>query len=82
MQAISGSGYPGISSIDILGNVVPYISGEEEKIEIECAKILGKVNDNKNGFVDCGFKISASCNRVPVIDGHTEVRIIDLSRRK
>ena len=73
MQAISGSGYPGIPSIDILGNVVPYISGEEEKIEIECAKILGKVDEKKTGFVDCGFKISASCNRVPVIDGHTEV---------
>lgn len=74
MQAISGSGYPGIPSIDILGNVVPYISGEEEKIEIECAKILGDVNADKTGFVDATVAVSASCNRVPVIDGHTEVR--------
>lgn len=73
MQAISGAGYPGVPSLDILGNVVPYISGEEEKMEIECSKILGSMNSNKSGFIDAeGMKVSATCNRVAVIDGHTE----------
>jgi aspartate-semialdehyde dehydrogenase len=63
MQAISGAGYPGVASLDILGNVIPYISGEEEKIENEACKILCDMNN---------LKISASCNRVPVIEGHTE----------
>jgi aspartate-semialdehyde dehydrogenase len=74
MQAISGSGYPGISSLDILGNVIPHISGEEEKIEIEVGKILGSFDREKLEFVHHEpLKVSASCNRVPVIDGHTEV---------
>jgi aspartate-semialdehyde dehydrogenase len=74
MQAISGSGYPGISSLDILGNVIPYISGEEEKIEVEVGKILGSFDKEKSEFVPHQpLKVSASCNRVPVIDGHTEV---------
>lgn len=67
MQAISGAGYAGVSSFTILDNVVPYISGEEEKIETEPLRILG---DWKDGFVDASFKISAQTNRVPVIDGH------------
>lgn len=76
MQAISGSGYPGVSSLDILGNVIPHISGEEEKIEMEVSKILGSLNANKSEFVhEQSLKVSASCNRVPVIDGHTEVNI-------
>ncbi|GBF51936.1 aspartate-semialdehyde dehydrogenase [Leptospira ryugenii] len=69
MQAISGAGYPGVPSMDILGNVVPYISGEEEKAEIEPQKCLGRVVDGK--IVSADFKISAHCNRVPVFDGHT-----------
>ncbi len=70
MQAVSGAGYPGVPSLDILGNVVPYIGGEEEKIEIELKKMLGKY---KNGKIeDADFVVSAHCNRVPVIDGHTE----------
>lgn len=69
MQAISGAGYPGVPSMDILGNVVPYISGEEEKAEIEPQKCLGKVVD---GVIQSApFPISAHCNRVPVFDGHT-----------
>ncbi|MBU3914409.1 aspartate-semialdehyde dehydrogenase [bacterium] len=69
MQAVSGAGYPGVSSLDMIDNVVPYIGGEEEKSEVEPLKILGKI---KNGqFVKCdSIKISAHCNRVPVIDGH------------
>jgi aspartate-semialdehyde dehydrogenase len=69
MQAISGAGYPGVPSLDILGNIVPHIRDEEEKIETEALKILGKYVNGKILFAD--FKVSASCNRVPVRDGHT-----------
>ncbi len=69
MQAISGAGYPGIPSLDILGNVVPFISGEEEKTETEPLKILGKLTEN--GIENADIKITAHCNRVPVTDGHT-----------
>ena len=68
MQAISGAGYAGVSSYAILDNVIPYISGEEEKIETEPRKILGKWE--KGRFVNATFLISAQTNRVPVIDGH------------
>lgn len=73
MQAISGAGYPGVSSLDILDNVVPNIGGEEEKIEWETSKILGGVKEDLTGFdyhQSHPLKISANCNRVPVIDGH------------
>ncbi len=69
MQAISGAGYPGVPSMDILGNVVPHIGGEEEKAEIEPQKCLGKVEGGR--IVSAPFAISAHCNRVPVFDGHT-----------
>jgi aspartate-semialdehyde dehydrogenase len=70
MQAVSGAGYPGVSSFDIIDNIVPYIGGEEEKTENECLKILGTV---KNGKIENakGPLVAAHCNRVPVIDGHT-----------
>jgi aspartate-semialdehyde dehydrogenase len=70
MQAVSGAGYPGVPSMDALGNVVPFISGEEEKMQTEPQKILGKWDGNR--FIDAGLGISAHCNRVPVVDGHTE----------
>lgn len=70
MQAISGAGYPGVASLDILDNVIPLIRGEEEKLETEPQKILGKYRNNK--IEPASFKISAQCNRVPVSDGHTE----------
>lgn len=70
MQAISGAGYPGVASLDILGNVVPYIKSEEEKMEEETQKLLGKVKGKQ--FVPAPFVMSAHCNRVPVEDGHTE----------
>jgi aspartate-semialdehyde dehydrogenase len=70
MQAVSGGGYPGVPSLDILGNVVPFISGEEEKMKTEPLKILGSLKDNK--IEHANFTISAQCNRVPVIDGHLE----------
>ncbi len=70
MQAVSGAGYPGIPTLDILGNVIPYIGGEEEKVERETRKLLGKFAD---GHVKMGeFTVSAHCNRVMVEDGHTE----------
>ncbi|KAJ3022390.1 UNVERIFIED_CONTAM: hypothetical protein HDU68_009178 [Siphonaria sp. JEL0065] len=70
-QAISGAGYPGVPSLDILENIVPFISGEEEKMEVEPLKILGPgLVDGKFAF-DQDLKISATCTRVPIIDGHT-----------
>jgi aspartate-semialdehyde dehydrogenase len=70
MQAISGGGYPGVPSMDILGNIVPFINGEEEKMKTEPLKILGNVVGDE--FVNANFTISAQCNRVPIIDGHLE----------
>ena len=70
MQAVSGAGYPGLPTLDILGNVIPFIGGEEEKVERETRKLLGKLTD---GHVAPGdFIVSAHCNRVMVEDGHTE----------
>ncbi len=70
MQAVSGAGYPGVASLDILGNVIPYIAKEEEKMEEETRKLLGSLNGA--GVVLAPFKMSAQCNRVAVEDGHTE----------
>src|SRR5207244_2387413 len=70
MQAVSGAGYPGVASLDILGNVVPFIDGEEEKLEAEPQKLLGRWDGSR--FVEAGLGISAHCNRVPVSDGHLE----------
>jgi aspartate-semialdehyde dehydrogenase len=81
MQAVSGAGYPGVSSMDIIDNVVPFISGEEDKLETEASKILGSVNSDVTGFVDQPMKISAACNRVPVLDGHTACVSLRFQRR-
>jgi aspartate-semialdehyde dehydrogenase len=70
MQAISGAGYPGVASLDILGNVVPYIKNEEEKMEEETLKLLGRFEGHAVKPLDA--KMSAHCNRVAVEDGHTE----------
>jgi len=70
MQAISGAGYNGIYAMSIFDNVVPYIGGEEEKIQTETLKIFGDFDGA--AVQDASFKVSASCHRVPVIDGHTE----------
>jgi aspartate-semialdehyde dehydrogenase len=69
MQAISGAGYPGVSSLDILGNVVPYIGGEEEKIEQEARLLLGSMHDGRR--IEADLTASVQANRVPVLDGHT-----------
>jgi len=67
---VSGAGYPGVASLDILGNVIPYIRNEEEKMEEETLKLLGQLNGK--GIVSAAFAMSAQCNRVAVEDGHTE----------
>ena len=69
MQAISGAGHPGVPSLDILDNVVPYIDGEEEKIEVETRLLLGRLVDGQ--CVEADIIVSAQANRVPVLDGHT-----------
>jgi len=79
MQALSGAGYPGVPSLSIIDNVLPYISGEEEKIELETLKILGKFNDNK--IRPANIKVSASCNRVNVKDGHLECVFAELEKK-
>ncbi|KAI9675028.1 MAG: hypothetical protein M1817_001434 [Caeruleum heppii] len=72
MQAVSGAGYPGVSSMDILDNVVPFISGEEDKLETEARKILGALNKEATSLEEqSSLRISAACNRVAVLDGHT-----------
>ena len=72
LQAVSGAGYPGVASLDIIDNVVPYIGGEEEKSEKEPLKVLGKIGEN--GIINRdSLIISTTCTRVPVIDGHTAV---------
>jgi aspartate-semialdehyde dehydrogenase len=78
MQAVSGAGYPGVPSMDILGNVVPYIGSEEEKMEAETLKLLGKLEGH--AVKPLAARISASCNRVAVEDGHTESVSIKLAK--
>src|SRR6516164_9198707 len=78
LQAISGAGYPGVASMDIQGNVVPFIVGEEEKMESEPQKLLGKWDRTR--FIEAGLGISAHCNRVPVLDGHLECVSLGLKK--
>jgi aspartate-semialdehyde dehydrogenase len=78
LQAISGAGYPGVPSADILGNVVPFIKGEEEKVASESRKLLGALRDDR--ISDAPFVVSAQCNRVPVYDGHTECVSVEFER--
>ncbi len=78
MQALSGAGYPGVPSLDIIDNVVPFISGEEDKMETEALKILGSFDGAGIKFAD--FQMSASCNRVNVKDGHLESVFVKLDK--
>jgi aspartate-semialdehyde dehydrogenase len=79
MQAVSGAGYPGVASLDILGNVIPYIAKEEEKMEEETKKLLGKLNSHR--VQDATFSMTAHCNRVAVEDGHTESVSVKLKKK-
>jgi aspartate-semialdehyde dehydrogenase len=79
MQALSGAGYPGHSAIDLLGNVIPFIGGEEDKVEIEPCKIMGTLEGDRIRFAHC--KISAHTNRVFVEDGHAECVSVELDKK-
>jgi aspartate-semialdehyde dehydrogenase len=79
MQALSGAGYPGVASLDIIDNVVPYIKSEEEKVEAETLRLLGRIENN--AFVNAPFRVSAQCNRVNVSDGHLETVSVKLEKR-
>lgn len=79
MQAISGAGYPGVASMDITANVIPYIGSEEEKMEMETHKIMGACDGAS--FTNHPMKLSATCNRVPVVDGHLVSVSVELSSK-
>jgi aspartate-semialdehyde dehydrogenase len=74
MQAVSGAGYPGVASLDIIDNVIPFIGKEEEKVQTETLKILGSHTEPAD------FKVSASCHRVATLDGHIEAVFVELKR--
>lgn len=75
LQAVSGAGYPGVSSVDILGNVIPFIGGEEEKMQEETQKILGTID------APLAARVSAHCHRVAVADGHTVSVSVELEKK-
>src|SRR5580693_4822863 len=79
MQAISGAGYPGVASMDINANVIPFIGGEEEKMQQETQKILGDFTGSTVTLLPA--KVSAHCNRVPVVDGHTIAVSVELAKK-
>lgn len=79
MQAVSGAGYPGVPSLDALGNVIPYIGGEEEKVESEPQKILGDLEGNTVHLLP--MVVSATCTRVPAIDGHLATISLEFERK-
>jgi aspartate-semialdehyde dehydrogenase len=79
MQAISGAGRePGVSAMDVTDNIIPYIPKEEQKVKIETAKILGKLKDGK--IIPADIKVSCTCTRVPVLDGHTESVFVETTK--
>jgi aspartate-semialdehyde dehydrogenase len=79
MQAISGAGYPGVASMDIVGNVIPYVGGEEEKMQQETQKILGEFCGDH--IEPLAARVSAHCNRVAVVDGHTVTVSVEFSAK-
>jgi aspartate-semialdehyde dehydrogenase len=79
LQALSGAGYPGVASLDATANVIPYIEGEEEKIEAESRKILGRFENE--AIQPYAAEISSTATRVPVIDGHTETVSVELDKQ-
>ncbi len=79
MQAVSGAGYPGVASLDILGNVVPFIRSEEEKMEAETRRLLGRMKGSR--VEPAGFGMTAHCNRVAVEDGHTESVSVSFNKK-
>lgn len=81
LQALSGAGYPGVPSMDILDNVIPYISGEEAKVEKEPLKIMGTCHENKREIVPYPMHLSAQCTRVSVADGHLACVSVKLKKK-
>jgi aspartate-semialdehyde dehydrogenase len=79
LQAVSGAGYPGVASMDIAGNVIPFIGGEEPKMESETQKIMGELANG--GFAPLPARVSAHCNRVAVVDGHTVCLSVELEQK-
>ena len=79
MQAVSGAGYPGVPSLDILGNLIPFIDGEEEKIQTESLKIMGTLQSDR--VVPHPMVVSAQATRVPVINGHTETISVQFNKK-
>src|SRR4030095_1803114 len=79
LQALSGAGYPGVASLDILDNVLPYIGGEEEKIEGETTKILGRFSEGRIELAR--MAVSAQCHRVNVMDGHMAAVRVKFARQ-
>jgi aspartate-semialdehyde dehydrogenase len=80
-QAVSGAGYPGVPSLDILGNIIPHIGGEEEKIQREAKKILGIYHSSSKTVEHAPFELHASCVRIPAIDGHFEVVEVEVEKK-
>jgi aspartate-semialdehyde dehydrogenase len=78
-QAISGAGYPGVASLDIVDNVIPYVSGDEEKLQTETVRMLGRLQDERVEWLDA--IVSASCNRVSVVDGHLVNVSVELAEK-
>ncbi|NWJ44761.1 MAG: aspartate-semialdehyde dehydrogenase [Chloroflexi bacterium] len=81
MQSLSGAGYPGVSALDIVDNVIPFIDGEESKVESEPLKLLGQLVESNTRFVDAEIAISATCTRVAVREAHTETVSVELGRK-
>lgn len=81
LQALSGAGYPGVPSADLIDNIVPFIPGEEDKLEAEARKILGTLAPDGSGVEEHRVRISATCTRVPVLDGHTACVSLRFVRR-
>ncbi|HET7088289.1 MAG TPA: aspartate-semialdehyde dehydrogenase [Anaerolineae bacterium] len=80
MQALSGAGYPGVASLDIVDNVIPYIGGEEDKVETEPRKLLGQLDAERGSVRFADFRLSAHTNRVAVSDGHTVCASVEFER--
>ena len=81
LQAVSGAGYPGVPAVDILGNVVPFIGGEEDKLSAESCKLLGELRGGGDGVEPAAVTVSAHCNRVPTVDGHLVCASVELEAR-
>ena len=79
LQAVSGAGYPGVPSLDVVDNVLPFIDGEEPKMESETRKILGRLGNGS--FENAPFAVSAQCHRVNVADGHMVAVRVKLAKR-